>query len=669
MRKVLDYRDKVFSPDYFYQNLQDKDSEIEALKNSLFSRDLAYTDLDSKKQSLKAQNLEEALLESENDIKDLLKDYEKLQQEYKNLESQKLEIEKENLQLREKLALKSNQLVNIYQNQDFQIPEEYNNLKNQYLELINSNQYLQSQLAIIRSKGNEYADSLYSYKNSIIDKEILIQKIEESFNSKLLAEIECLDSQMIEELRKKLYDYEKKNFEICINNDVIRIELNAVKNLLDEEKKSEKEAKGNKNDWKKFKREHVSRIEKVYSDQINELKSVLTRLSANYKEKEKQFVDFSKKYEKEIKDLAAALKKEHESKKMIAECFVKEKDNYEKIKETSTNIKNYEEVLNKKYNEAKFALEESNKKIFKLEQELNKKIEILTTFESNEKIYKDKIEDLESIRAKLCAEITRLNKQIQDFEMEKTKFAIEKRSNQYFTQEHKENLSKELCLSEQKLEQLQKENFQLKNEIFEADFKLKNSENELEKLQILKKTIQEMQKNASTQESLNREKVYLESENKSLREDIKNYQGTIQQLKQELKSLSSELFEAHKDFSLIESKKSLEISKEFNKATQLQYQEELENIQNRLANISKEFNMIKEELDKTTEEKNSLIKGKKLLETEISTLKSKNSSFSKEIPSEFLTIKEKVQELEMKYESLEASQDEMILKIRKIHKE
>ena len=140
MRKVLDYRDKVFSPEYFYQNLQDKDSEIEALKNSLFSRDLAYTDLDSKKQSLKAQNLEEALLESENDIKDLLKDYEKLQQEYKNLESQKLEIEKENLQLREKLALKSNQLVNIYQNQDFQIPEEYNNIKNQYLELINSNQ-------------------------------------------------------------------------------------------------------------------------------------------------------------------------------------------------------------------------------------------------------------------------------------------------------------------------------------------------------------------------------------------------------------------------------------------------------------------------------------------------------------------------------------------------
>ena len=249
LRKVLEYKDRN-SSEQFFQSIQEKDIEIEALRSSMMSKELLFNDLDSKRQNQKFQTLEEALLERENDIKDLLKDYEKLQTHYQELEKAKSDTEQEVLQLREKLAYKSNQLVNIYQAQEFNssIPDELNSLRKQYLELIDSNQFLQSKISVVKSRGADYSEILQQFLYSSDDKESLITKIEESFKNRMAFELENLESYIVNELRKQLNDIERTNLEMSMHNNALRIEAVALRNLLDEEKKSEKEAKGNKNE-------------------------------------------------------------------------------------------------------------------------------------------------------------------------------------------------------------------------------------------------------------------------------------------------------------------------------------------------------------------------------------------------------------------------------------
>jgi predicted nucleic acid-binding Zn-ribbon protein len=667
IRKVLEYKDKKFN-NPGYQNPQDKD-ELEALRSTQLGRDLNLYDIDSKKQSMRSQSFEEALAERENDIKDLLKDYENLQMQYQSLEKEKANMEYEALQLREKLAYKSNQLVNIYQNQEFnsQIPQEFNTLKSQYLELINNNQYLQSQLSVIRSKGKNHSEVLQQYFNSDCDKSTLIEKLDETFKSIICIEIDTLETEVTKELRTVSFELEKKNLELSIENESLRIDVIALKNLLEEEKKIDSsKAKG---DWKKFKRDHIARIEKIYQEQLSELKAVLNKFSGSCKEKEKKFIELSNKYENEIKELTSALKKEHESKKMIADYFSKEKDNYERIKENNLKNRQNEEVLVKKYNEAKYALEESNKKIFKLEQALAKNLEVEEVIQINEKRYKEQIEDQENSKNKLYSEITRLNKLIQDFEMEKNKLLLEKKSALEFCEESKENSIKELNLLKEEIQELQKENRSLKNEIFETDFKLKSTENNLLSINLSHKTENDLEKLKSQKSLSDKEKLYIESENKSLREDLKTCQLTINHLKLEIKNLSSDLQETQNE--LLISQRSKKESQKISLIDSSQYQEELSSIQNRLYVISKDFNSVKQELDKATEEKKELLKHKKYLESEILNQKSKYQDLlaQKEEISNISDIKEKVQEIEMKYESLEASQDEMILNIRKLYKD
>ena len=675
LRKVVEHRDRTHSSNSFSQSPQEKDFEAEVFRSSSISKDLLLADIDSRKQSVRIDTLEDALADRDSDIKDLLKDYNALQTQYEYLEKQKSDLEQEVLDIREKLAYKSNQLVNIYQSQEFnsQIPEEFNSLRMQYLELVNTNQLLHSQIAAIKSRGSECSALILQYLQGSADKEALVRGLEETFQCRLALEVEGIEGEVLNELRKRIGDLEKANLDMWMQNECLRVDTVALRNLLDEEKKIEKEAKGNKNEWKRYKREHVARIEKIYQEQIVELKGILGKIGGNFREKEKKFVELSKKYENEIRELTTALKKEHESKKLITECFAKEKEFYEKFKESSMQNKFNDEILTKKYNEAKAALEESNKKIFRLEQALSKNMELEENIQNKEKIYIEQIEESESIRAKLYNEITRLNKQIQESEQERNQIAMDRRSNMYFCEESNEALTREIGSKDMKIEELRKENAQLKKEIFEIDYKHKSCENELDKLQALKKKLPELQKNSAAYETLSKELESIESENAILREDIRNYQSTIHQLKIEVKTMANELLDIQNELALsYNSQKALENTRKDTQSSSNLYKEELSNIQSRLTSISKEFQIVKQELDKANEDKSSLAKAKKQLESENASLKSRISglmSQPKEVSSEITNIKEKVQEIEMKYESLEACQDEMILTVRKIYKD
>lgn len=670
LRKVLDYREKFLQGEGV-NSILEKSPDVDIFMGTGQSKDLHYSELEGKRNS-SYENFEDALLERENDIKDLLKDYERLQVQYKDLEKVVANRDSEILQLREKLAFKSNQLVNIYQNQESQstMPVELNSLKKQYLELLSSHQMLNSQLTLLHSKGKDYSDLLQEFLDNEIDKETLINQIEESFKWRLSIEVESIESELIQDLQKKIDELEKKYLQEQLDAESLRIEITALKNLIEEEKKIEKDGKNNKNEWKKYRRDHVLRVEKIYMDEISELKTTIAKSSEIYQEKEMRLIALNKKYEKELRDLTQTLKKEHESKKKITELFTKEKENCEKLKETISQQKAEQENFSKRYSDTKTAFEDSNRKIFKLEQEIQKNAEIEDNANTKEKLYKDQIEEYEVIKTRLYNEITRLNKQIQEQELDKSKLIVEKKSSIYFSEESKENFLKELQGREDKISSLEKENFKLKNEVFELDVRLKSSENDNEKMQVLKKNLSDMQKQVLGYEILTREKQYLESENKTIREDLKNAQSSIQQLKMEIRSLSTELLDMQKDLAIS--------NNNGRKSESPTVTEELQAVQSRLSSLNKEFQIIKNELDKANEEKSSLVKNKKQLEGEISALKSESNNLKgkisalsqpKEMPSEFTNIKEKVQEIEMKYESLEACQDEMILTMRKIYKD
>lgn len=639
LRKVVDFRDQY----------------------SEYNKELNVADLDSFKQSTDFRSMNEALHERETDIKDLLRDYEKLQNSYKELDRIYKSREDELINLREKLAEKSNQLVSVYENSEInkEIPEELNMLKNEFFSLAGQNQELSAQLSVIKKSGKDFFHALKEMSAETIDRSSFIVRAEEAFKWRLALEVQSLESNLVESMKDTLFTCNQQIWQLKILEKSLESELNMMKHLSEEEKKAELNAKNNKNDWKKFRREHVQRIEKIYENEINALKEQISGFCKNFQGSDKKLGKMTEKLQNEIKELTLALKKEHEGKKMLADLFAKEKESCEKFKESSEKAKSDIESLQKRYIDAKSALEDSNKKIFAFEQNLSKTSEIENSIIEKENIYRDKIEELEVTKTKLYAEITRLNKQIQEVEIDKQRLDIETKSNFYFTQESKESLFAEIRNREEKISSLEKENFQLKNEIFELDVRLKSSELDMEKIQTMKKTISDLQKQVLSVEMLSREKEYLSEENQVLREDLKNSQMTVQQLKTDLRSISTEIVEIQSELTKTQNLKNL---------SSKSLQDENNLLKSQQDSLQSELETLKSDLFRTLEENSLLKKVKKSVESENLTLKSKLQNIHKEIPAEFVSVKEKVQELEMKYESLEACQDEMINKLRKMYR-
>lgn len=639
LRKLVDFRDQ----------------------HHLFAKEMNIGDLDSVKQSTDFRSMNEALQERESDIKDLLRDYEKLQNSYKDLDRVCKMREDELINLREKLAEKSNQLVSAYENSELQreIPEELGMLKDEFFKVAGKNQELVAQLGIIRKSGKDFFHVLKELSNEAIDRGSFISRAEEAFKWRLALEVQSLESNLVDSMKDNLLSCNQQIWQLKMVERRLEGEVNMMKMLNEEEKKAENNAKNNKNDWKKFRREHVQRVEKIYESEISALKEQIAGFSKNFSGTDEKISKMTEKLQNEIKELTFTLRKEHEGKKMLAELFAKEKESGEKLKELVEKLKNDFENLQKRYSEAKGALEDSNKKIFVLEQEVSKSSEMENSGNEKEKVLRDKIEDLEGVKTKLYAEITRLNKQIQEHEVDKQRLDYETKSNFYFTQESRETLFTEIQNREEKISSLEKENFQLKNEIFELDVRLKSCELDADKMQTMKKSISELQKQVLSVEMLTREKEYLTEENEVLREDLKISQSTVQQLKVELRTISTEL---------IEIKTELTKSQNFKNQSAKQLQDDNIMLKSQQETLQRELETLKADLFHTLEENSHLKKVRKSTESEIFSLKSRLQNVNKEIPAEFINVKEKVQELEMKYESLEACQDEMIVKLRKMYK-
>ena len=515
-------------------------------------------------------------------------------------------LEEENFCLREKLADKANKLTFLYENQNpsgniDQNKENIDELKKMVYECSAHSIYLENQLKLIKSRVPNLLDIQKSLNSANS-----LKNITDYIQGKVLDQFEKLNSEVIENLRFSLMQKikEKTNFEyelICV-----KLQNSRLEKLLEEEKKWKKVFKSTNlskilENWKAYKKDYIIRVENVYKNEINELNETIRKISS---EISVSSTDIEEKYIREIQELTCKLKKEHEDKLKLAEFLNKIKAN------TST------AELEKKYSDCKMALQESNGKIFCLEQEIMKLIE--NSDENATKINEILIENegLQGEKTKLYNEITLLHRKLKENFVEKEKLAKENRKFEEILGQQTEKLKEQFETNEN----MNKFVKNLQKEIFDTDSKLKKREHEL---------------------NFDEHEKILQKYTKC-KENKKKYAENLQKLDEEYKKT-------------IEEKQ--EILEDFNKTV-----EEKNKIQDRVNEIFVEKEKLQKEITSFYKKEESFIENIKILKKDLEKLESVNKNLEKDresVVSQHKSVDIKLQNTFEDYKELEKNNEKL----------
>lgn len=381
-----------------------------------------------------------------------------------------LSLQEENFLLREKLADKASKLSSFYEikeepsklpqtsPQDLQNIEE---LKKMVYE--NSAQciYLENEIKLIKSRASSIQDIQESFKTT---PKLFLQRINDYIQYKLIEEVDSIKNSLIENLRASLIKILKDN--ICYKYDLIcaKAQTSRLESLIDEEKKLgiifKNAGNGFIENWKNYKKEYIIRTENVYKNEINQLHECIDKLS---KEISVSSGELEEKYIRELQELTFKLKKEHEDKKKLAELLGKYRG------------KEFAEDLEKNYNESKAALQGSNSKIFRLEQEIIKLNQINDDYKAKANGLENEIEALERQKIKLSDQITSLHKKIEENGIENEYTEAKYQKALEITQKqasHLKSYIEEIQSIKKQSESMKHELIKLENVIKEKDFEI-----------------------------------------------------------------------------------------------------------------------------------------------------------------------------------------------------
>ena len=390
--------------------------------------------------------------------------------------------------------------------------------------------------------------------------------------------------------------------------------------------------------WKAYKREYITRNENIFKSEINELNEIIRKFSS---EKIISSGEIEEKYVRDIQELTSKLKKEHEEKKKLAEILNKFSN-----REPS-------EELTKKYNDCKYALQESNSKIFNLEQEIIKYIQIQEELNGKINKKKDKIRLFKDERLKLNQDMSFMHKRSKELTSEKDLLnkEIEKISEILKNNEEESESQKE--------EKKSVNNYisKLEKELFEFDFKLKEKENKINALSV------------SNVSKIEYERV---KENYLILEEQYN---SLSQLKDKI-LLENKGMQSHIEDLLIKAQNSDQALAEFKNSIEdlklklQQLTNENENLEKVQGSLIEKRNEHQEELNKTLDELNNIQKSllnanltiknnENQYEFEKNGLIEKISEYEEKLTKKHLTIQE--YEKKNKEASLKSIEFELII--------
>ncbi|CAG9330717.1 unnamed protein product [Blepharisma stoltei] len=632
--------------------LEQKDNEIELLKNTLLSKDNGDGNI--------LEKYEQDVLEKETEIRELLLEYEKLQISFDNLRMEKMQTDNEIISLREKVAQKSHELRTVYEplavddkeslfrssGLKFNPDQEFEPIKQAYSEAVAYASYLESQLKILKRSKSDIFDLKNEIENifkgkSLNDEETdrVYSKINEILQSKIIEQIDSINPSIVQSMKLNVEKIESEKLNKEAEIIVLNSEINRLKSFLEVENAIELDIKQKIKDkssieqWKKIKREHVNRVEKVYKTEIEELQSFIKQLQEEISGYLKDITNLKEKHGNDVQDLTNKLKREHDTKKQLAELFAKEKFSHEKSKEMLSSKVSFDtEKLAAQLKDAQNALESSNKKIFQLEKEIESNIKIIQNHEKLEIDLNNKIAEVENSKQKLYTELTRLNKKIQEIELEKNK-EIQNLKDEVTEYEDVMNKNKQEILEKnEKMAELERENNTMQREIYDQDYRIKTKDNVEEKIKKYQREIKELKEQAKINEAELQDKKRMESDVKILQNNIKLYEESTKQLKQEIKRISADLQDAQND--LVASKRIQESElqrKSLNEQFQMSEASKFKDLQNRYMSLSQEFSALKRQLAEAMEERNSLYAQITDLIQQSKTISQKNSELEENL--------------------------------------
>lgn len=727
LESELRVKSKQKKTDQLVEELNQKNNEIDVLRSTLMSKD--NTDRDN----YSVERYQYEIQEKENDIRELLLEYEKLQNSYDQLKAEFWQSDKEIIHLREQLTKKSQELRSLHESStsdskfatlqisDLKSHSELEPLIKSYSETLAHSSYLDSQLKLLRSQKYtvDFVDLLKQsipYEDAINLNKILIDQ----FNFKVSEQINNLQPHFIQLLKSNIEIISKEKITKESEIVILNIEINKLKSLLEIESQIESDIKQFIKDksspeyWKKIKRDHVRRVEKVYQAQIDELHDCIKDLNANVKDVTQENGNLKVRNEENVKEITSKLKREHETKKQLADLFAKEKLAHEKTKQfLNDKMTSESDSLGSKLKDAQAALESSNKKIFELENEVQMYISLIQDHETQTQGIQTQVNELENSKQKLYSEITRLNKKIQEI-VSVNQRDVQELNDKLF--EKMEAIEKEKSVNtdkEEKIAQLEKENQNLKREIYDQDYKIKSKENDADNLKKLQKEIKNLKDHIRSNELDLQDKAKLESNLKEHQNKLRVYEDTVKQLKSDLRKITTELQETQNDLAasrrlqesenqrkslsdhiqISEASKYKELQSKFNSLIS-----DFQNLKNQFAELSEDRNLLfaentdliqknkqqelennclKRDMDTKIVEVSRQIKKndkefKNLLdqitakENLIYKLQERNERLENDARDKaFLgSLNEKVEDLEKRYEMLESSQKKLLEDIK-----
>lgn len=377
--------------------------------------------------------------------------------------SEILRLEDENLMLRRKVAEKSNKLSSFYESQEIKKDKklepqesELEPLKKMVYDSSARLIYLENQIKLLKIK----APSIARLQESLIqgDKNAS-QLLVDYLQNKLFEELERVKVPALENLRVALLQVVKEKTDLFYESFSYKCQVNTLEKLLEEERQLKKLLKSNKgisglDNWKAYKRDYLTRVELAYKTEIKELNDCIQRLKNELKMSSSEIEE---RYMKELQDLAGKLKKEHQDKKKLAEILSK-----------SRNIKQ-EEIIEHKYAECKQALQESNEKIFGLEQEL------FSLNEKNNEIA-EKAEELAEELQNKSDENQKQQEDIGNFLGKVEKLGVEKQNLEIELKKVKEASEKRVLEAQNREESLKVLTEKLGDKLEEAEQKIRETE-------------------------------------------------------------------------------------------------------------------------------------------------------------------------------------------------
>jgi len=714
LRKVVELKDKEIRnlkhpssrEQELLNQLKQKDSEIEVLKNTLLGNG-----------SQTQVELQKELKEKESDIKELLLEYQRLQESYDFIKEQKQVTDKEVSSLRMQLANKHSELSNYYGSSKFKESTETQadydeNLASQLTQARTNLDFYQNQVKLLKSYKADLTYDLRETIKQLAPKEkhfLQIQtKFEELLQSKVAEGLQDIQRALETILQTKVEQAHRKAVNSELQERRTKYELNKLKqeaqdqHWLNSELRKREKTPESVEMWKKLGKDYAARVERNYEKELQGLKNLLQDYEAKLTEKDTQLASFEERYSYDTRELKNKLKREHEAKKQIAEFCAKEKKLFEETKnKLQQSWAQEEDRTQEKHNYFKQALEESQTNIYQLQQEINRLHSEVKDALNQKQETEDLLEEAQSTKQELYSEITRLHKQLEEYRSETYEELKSAQQESSQIQSEYQRLASEVQEKEQEVNSLLEDRNKLRDQILKQDYSMKALELELEKLQKFKEernVLSELQSENNhlqrTNQDLEQKVFYLEKENKNMHTKVSELNDQLCEVSFQLKETRQDLNNSRKSYS--SEVKSLQESMYAEESSKLQ------KLQRRVNEISKKYECIKNDLENVKSQKqqyeveNDYLKKQleeaqqnstyfkchfeELKESTKQELTQKNSTIKSlkqrvsELELEDQTtlikkIQEKLQAFESKYEELESSQQEMVECFREAYSE